>query len=89
MPSRTEAAAICTSAWWLRVDMLAAAFVMNRPDEEREKAAAWIAERRRPSSATLRDEQAPLHTAVADDPKEQAGASDARGYRAAAGSGRA
>jgi NADPH-dependent 2,4-dienoyl-CoA reductase/sulfur reductase-like enzyme len=32
------------SAWWLSGGRLVAAFVMNRPDEEREAAARWIGE---------------------------------------------
>jgi len=33
------------SAWWQRRETVVAAFVMNRPDEERELAPQWIAER--------------------------------------------
>jgi NADPH-dependent 2,4-dienoyl-CoA reductase/sulfur reductase-like enzyme len=43
------------SAWWLRDGVLVAAFLMNRPDEERDIAAAWIADRRRVGSARLHD----------------------------------
>jgi NADPH-dependent 2,4-dienoyl-CoA reductase/sulfur reductase-like enzyme len=86
---RGEVAAGRFSAWWLRAGQLIAAFVMNRPDDEREMAAAWIAARRRPTAATLRDEQTPLSAAVASNPVGPGGASDGRGYVAAAGSGRA
>ena len=43
------------SAWWLRGGVLVAAFVMNRPDDERTVAPAWIAEHRRIDAARLRD----------------------------------
>jgi NADPH-dependent 2,4-dienoyl-CoA reductase/sulfur reductase-like enzyme len=33
------------SAWWLRRNTVVAAFVMDRPDEERDTAPRWIAER--------------------------------------------
>lgn len=32
----------CFSVWWLQDAKLKAAFVMNRPDEEREMAPQWI-----------------------------------------------
>jgi NADPH-dependent 2,4-dienoyl-CoA reductase/sulfur reductase-like enzyme len=48
------------SAWWLRDGRLRAAFVMNRPDDERDAAPAWIAERREVDPARLRDGSAPL-----------------------------
>ena len=35
------------SVWWLREEELVAAFVMNRPDEERTLAPQWIEEKRR------------------------------------------
>lgn len=48
------------STWWLRDGILVAAFVMNRPDEEREMAQRWIAERRQPPLGVLRDPAQPL-----------------------------
>lgn len=33
------------SAWWLRREMVIAAFIMGQPDEERDAAPEWIAER--------------------------------------------
>jgi NADPH-dependent 2,4-dienoyl-CoA reductase/sulfur reductase-like enzyme len=53
------------SVWWLRAGRLVAAFVMDRPDAERELAAAWIAERRPVSAAELGDERAPLQAVFA------------------------
>lgn len=43
------------SAWWLRYGVLVAAFVMNRPDGERNIASAWIADHRQVDPARLRD----------------------------------
>jgi NADPH-dependent 2,4-dienoyl-CoA reductase/sulfur reductase-like enzyme len=48
------------SAWWLKEGQLIAAFVMNRPDEERELAPTWITEHHRVSVSALRNERAPL-----------------------------
>jgi NADPH-dependent 2,4-dienoyl-CoA reductase/sulfur reductase-like enzyme len=42
------------SAWWQRRETVVAAFVMNRPDEEREMAPQWIAERQDVPVAELR-----------------------------------
>jgi NADPH-dependent 2,4-dienoyl-CoA reductase/sulfur reductase-like enzyme len=42
------------SAWWLRRGTLVAAFIMNRPEEERALAPGWIADRRRCSADELR-----------------------------------
>lgn len=44
------------SVWWLKDDRLMAAFVMDRPDEEREVAQAWIRERQRLSAEDLANE---------------------------------
>jgi len=43
------------SAWWQRRETVIAAFVMGRPDEERELAPQWIAERQDVPPAALRD----------------------------------
>lgn len=53
------------SAWWLKDGRVIAAFVMNRPDEERDLAPLWIAERHRVSGQGLQDEHASLRTGVA------------------------
>jgi NADPH-dependent 2,4-dienoyl-CoA reductase/sulfur reductase-like enzyme len=43
------------SAWWLKGERLIAAFVMSRPDEERELAQKWIAEKSKVSVAELKN----------------------------------
>jgi NADPH-dependent 2,4-dienoyl-CoA reductase/sulfur reductase-like enzyme len=43
------------SVWWLFHDTLVAAFVMNRPDEERELAPEWIRSKQILSAARLRE----------------------------------
>jgi 3-phenylpropionate/trans-cinnamate dioxygenase ferredoxin reductase component len=53
------------SAWWLKDGRVIAAFVMNRPDEERELAPMWIGERHLVAVREARDEHAPLRTAGA------------------------
>ena len=62
---RGDVMAGCFSAWWLRAGRLVAAFVMDRPEEERELAAAWIGERRPVSAAVLGDERTPLQALFA------------------------
>jgi NADPH-dependent 2,4-dienoyl-CoA reductase/sulfur reductase-like enzyme len=52
------------SVWWLRSGRLVAAFVLNRPDEERAAASTWIGERRRLDTTALTDADRPLHAAV-------------------------
>ena len=48
------------SAWWLRDRHVLAAFVMNRPDDERERAPVWIAEHQQVDAQRLSDESVPL-----------------------------
>jgi 3-phenylpropionate/trans-cinnamate dioxygenase ferredoxin reductase component len=43
------------SVWWLREERLAAAFTMNRPDEERDAAQRWLANKVRVSPVKLED----------------------------------
>jgi len=43
------------SVWWLRAEQLVAAFVMNRPDEERTAAPQWIESKRPVAARVLRD----------------------------------
>ncbi|HXX24378.1 MAG TPA: oxidoreductase C-terminal domain-containing protein, partial [Terriglobia bacterium] len=52
------------SVWWLRGDRLMAAFVMNRPGEERELAPEWIRSKRRMSTERLKDQNRPLKDAM-------------------------
>jgi 3-phenylpropionate/trans-cinnamate dioxygenase ferredoxin reductase component len=52
------------SVWWLRAGQVVAAFVMNRPDEEREAAPRWI-ERKQPVMADrLADPETPIASAT-------------------------
>lgn len=48
------------SVWWLRYGRMVAAFVMNRPDEERELAPQWIRSHEVVSPDILRDEDKSL-----------------------------
>lgn len=43
------------SVWWLKQKQVVAAFVMSRPDEEREAAPQWIESKRTVSAAKLKD----------------------------------
>ncbi|HKS97338.1 MAG TPA: oxidoreductase C-terminal domain-containing protein, partial [Terriglobia bacterium] len=43
------------STWWLKGERLLAAFVMSGPDEERELAQKWIAEKTKVSAADLKN----------------------------------
>ncbi|MGE0539553.1 MAG: NAD(P)/FAD-dependent oxidoreductase [Dehalococcoidia bacterium] len=58
---RGDVAGGCFSAWWLKDSRVVAAFVMNRPDEERELAPTWISERHLVSGRDVRDDRVPLH----------------------------
>lgn len=48
------------STWWLREGRLVGAFILNRPDEERDMAQRWIAEQEKVPVERLRDESLPL-----------------------------
>ena len=48
------------SVWWLRQTAVVAAFVMNRPDEERELAPKWIESKQHVSGEKLANAQTPL-----------------------------
>jgi NADPH-dependent 2,4-dienoyl-CoA reductase/sulfur reductase-like enzyme len=52
------------SVWWTRDGVLTAAFVMGRPDEEREAAQKWIARRQPVSAEVLADDSRPLDRAL-------------------------
>jgi NADPH-dependent 2,4-dienoyl-CoA reductase/sulfur reductase-like enzyme len=52
------------SAWWLKDKRVVAAFVMNRPDEEREAAPKWIEQRQRVSAAKLADSSMAVSAAI-------------------------
>jgi 3-phenylpropionate/trans-cinnamate dioxygenase ferredoxin reductase subunit len=51
------------SVWWLSGDRLVAAFVMDRPDEERQAAQEWIENGRSLSGDELSNERLPLKAA--------------------------
>jgi NADPH-dependent 2,4-dienoyl-CoA reductase/sulfur reductase-like enzyme len=55
------------SVWWLREERLVAAFVMNRPEEEREGAPRWVMEGRSASALFLDDEPRPGCSMVGHD----------------------
>ncbi len=52
------------SIWWLKRDCLIAAFVMNRPDEERESAPEWIKSKQTISTDRLKDQNRSVKEAV-------------------------
>jgi hypothetical protein len=52
------------STWWLRGDRLVAAFMMSRPDEEREAATKWIEAGKNVSAVKLKDASQPIAAAV-------------------------
>jgi hypothetical protein len=52
------------SVWWLKADNLVAAFVMNRPDEEREAAPKMIEAQQPVDAVKLADEAAPVASAA-------------------------
>ncbi|HET9402585.1 MAG TPA: FAD/NAD(P)-binding oxidoreductase [Candidatus Acidoferrales bacterium] len=52
------------SVWWLKDDRLIAAFVMNRPDEERQLAPQWIEAKKKVSPKVLADSAKPLQDAL-------------------------
>jgi NADPH-dependent 2,4-dienoyl-CoA reductase/sulfur reductase-like enzyme len=51
------------SVWWLHEERLRAAFVMNRPEEERDAAPKWIESAQRVSATKLADASQPILTA--------------------------
>jgi 3-phenylpropionate/trans-cinnamate dioxygenase ferredoxin reductase component len=52
------------SVWWLKQDRLVSAFVMNRPDEERQLAPEWIKSKQIVSAERLKDHTRPLKEAI-------------------------
>jgi NADPH-dependent 2,4-dienoyl-CoA reductase/sulfur reductase-like enzyme len=52
---RGDITASSFSVWWLEADRLISAFVMNRPDEERQVAPEWIKSKQAVSSKRLAD----------------------------------
>jgi NADPH-dependent 2,4-dienoyl-CoA reductase/sulfur reductase-like enzyme len=60
---RGDLAGSSFSVWWLRQSVLVAAFVMGRPDEERETAPQWIESSQRVSAERLGAESTPIAAA--------------------------
>jgi NADPH-dependent 2,4-dienoyl-CoA reductase/sulfur reductase-like enzyme len=52
------------SVWWLEQDRLVCAFVMNRPDEERQSAQEWIKSKEAISAERLADQNRPVSEAL-------------------------
>jgi len=52
------------SVWWLKDNRVAAAFVMNRPDEERQAAPEWIKSHQTVSRERLSDKKRPILEAI-------------------------
>lgn len=52
------------SVWWLRQQVVVAAFVMNRPDEERDVAPKWIESKQTVPTENLANASNPILTAV-------------------------
>jgi len=52
------------SVWWLKNNCVTAAFVMNRPDEERQVAPEWINSKQKVSLERLSDKNRSTHEAV-------------------------
>jgi hypothetical protein len=52
------------SVWWLKRDRLVSAFVMNRPDEERQAAPEWIKSKQAISAERLGDQNRAVKDAV-------------------------
>ena len=61
---RGDARSSSFSVWWLRDKQVAAAFVMNRPDEERQIAQDWIKSRQTVSRERLSEKNRPILEAV-------------------------
>ncbi len=60
---RGDLAGSSFSVWWLRSSILVAAFVMGRPNEERDVAGQWIESGRRVSAERLGTESMPITSA--------------------------
>lgn len=61
---RGDIGGVSWSAWWLQRGAVVAAFVMGRPNEEREAAQRWIEARQRVSRERLGSESAPIETSL-------------------------
>jgi len=56
---RGDVSSTSFSVWWLKQQRLVAAFAMNRPDEERQAAAAWIESKRTVTPQQVKADQWP------------------------------
>ena len=61
---RGDLASASFSVWWLRQDRVVQAFVMSRPDEEREVAPEWIKNRQAVSAERLADQTRGIRDAI-------------------------
>jgi NADPH-dependent 2,4-dienoyl-CoA reductase/sulfur reductase-like enzyme len=61
---RGELSSYSFSVWWVRQERLVAAFVMSRPEEEREVAPRWIEARQRVSTSGLGNASVPVSKAI-------------------------
>lgn len=64
VPMRGDAHTSSFSAWWLKDSRVVAAFVMNRPDEERQLAPEWIKSKHQVAASRLADATRPLAQAA-------------------------
>jgi NADPH-dependent 2,4-dienoyl-CoA reductase/sulfur reductase-like enzyme len=62
--ARGDVSSSSFSIWWLKRDRLIAAFVMNRPDEERQFAPEWIKSKKTISVDRLKDQNRPIQEAI-------------------------
>jgi NADPH-dependent 2,4-dienoyl-CoA reductase/sulfur reductase-like enzyme len=62
--ARGDSASSSFSIWWLKRDCLIAAFVMNRPEEERQCAPEWIKSKQIISEDRLKDQNRPIQEAI-------------------------
>lgn len=62
--TRGDSSSSSFSVWWIKRDRLVSAFVMNRPDEEREAAPEWIKSKQSISAERLADQNRPLKEAI-------------------------
>lgn len=62
--ARGDVSSSSFSIWWLKLDCLIAAFVMNRPDEERQVAPEWIKSKKTISVDRLKDQNRTIQEAA-------------------------
>jgi len=61
---RGELSSKSFSVWWLRQEKLVAAFLMGRPDEERDAAPGWIEAGKSLSAASLENASSPISSSL-------------------------